>query len=215
MKRSAPSKVAVLPRIGVKRRIAADLLGIALFVALMSVGAHVRIPAWPVPVTLQTLFVPLAGLMLGARLGAASMIAYIALGLCGAPVFAKAPFGGSFYVAHASFGYLLSFPVAAWVAGQIGRTKRLAVWRVVVANFAAHVVIFAVGVSWLAGWLALTGKAAWTAALAMGLIPFLPGAVCKIAVGIAAASAGWLPARVLWPVIVNTNEESKNGSTES
>ena len=216
MKRSVPTNVAVLPRTRASsRRVVLNLLGVALFVALMTVGARVSMPGSPVPVTMQSLFVPLAGLMLGARLGAASMVAYIALGLCGAPVFAKAPFGGPFYVAHASFGYLLSFPGAAWVAGRIGRTKRLAVWRVFAANLAAHVVIFAVGVSWLAGWFAVTGKAAWTAAVAMGFIPFLPGAVCKIAVGIAAASAGWLPARVLWPVIVNTNEESKNGSTES
>lgn len=214
MKRNVSTNVAVLPRTRASsRRVVLDLLGVALFVALMTVGARVSMPGSPVPVTMQSLFVPLAGLMLGAKLGAASMVAYIVLGLCGAPVFSMG--GGPAYVASPTFGYMLAFPVAAWVAGRIGRTKRLAVWRVIVANLAAHAVIFAVGVPWLAAWLALTGKAAWTSAAKMGLLPFLPAMTYKVLMGTAAAAAGRLPAKRLWPVIVNTNEESKNGSTES
>lgn len=215
MKRSVSTNVAALPRTRtVSRRVALDLLGVALFVALMTVGARVSMPGLPVPVTMQTLFVPLAGLMLGAKLGAASMVAYIALGLCGAPVFSMG--GGPAYVASPTFGYMLAFPIAAWVAGRIGRTKRLAVWRVIVANLAAHAVIFAVGVPWLAGCFAIAGKdAAWTAAVAGGFVKFLPAMTYKVLMGTAAAAAGRLPAKRLWPVIVNTNEESKNGSTES
>ena len=213
MKPDVSSKTAVLPRQRVGRRIAADLLGVGLFVSLMSLGAHVRIPLWPVPVTLQTLFVPLAGLMLGARLGAVSMGAYLALGLCGAPVFSMG--GGPAYVASPTFGYMLAFPAAAWLAGRIGRTKRLAVWRIALANVAAHAVIFAVGVPWLAGWFAVTDKAAWTAAAGQGFLPFLPGMAYKIAAGTAAAAAGWLPARRLWPTMPNTREESTGRTTES
>jgi biotin transport system substrate-specific component len=209
----AISRVLPLPRLAV--RATANVLGVGLFVALMTVGAKVSMPlaGSPVPVTLQTIFVPLAGLTLGPYLGAAAMAAYLALGLCGAPVFAMG--GGPAYAASPTFGYMLPWPAAAWLAGKIGRPKRLAVWRLVAAHLAAHGLVFLVGVTWLAGWLAVTGLKPWTEAAALGLLPFLPGTLYKVAMGLAAAIAGWMPARLAWPYFSNWNCKTATEPTES
>ena len=92
-----------------------------LFAALTAVGAFIRItlPTQPYPFTfsLQWLFVLLAGLLLGAKLGAMSVGAYLLVGLCGAPVFVHG--GGPQYVFRAGFGFLLGFFVAAFVMGLL------------------------------------------------------------------------------------------------
>ena len=77
----------------------------SLFTALTAVGAFIKIPIPVVPFTLQFLFTILAGLLLGARLGAVSMGAYAFLGLAGLPIFAEG--GGFWYVLKPSFGYIL------------------------------------------------------------------------------------------------------------
>lgn len=90
-----------------------------LFTALIAIGAFIQIP---VPYldyfTLQFLFVILAGMLLGARWGAAAVGAYVALGLAGLPIFAAG--GGLQYVLRPSFGYLLGFIVTAWLVGVLG-----------------------------------------------------------------------------------------------
>lgn len=88
----------------------------ALFSALIAIGAFIQIP---VPFmdyfTLQFLFVLLAGMLLGARRASVSAGVYVAVGLCGIPVFAAG--GGPQYVLRPSFGYLLGFIAAAAVVG--------------------------------------------------------------------------------------------------
>ncbi len=88
----------------------------ALFAALSALGAFLAIPAGPVSITLQTLFVLLAGILLGPRLGALSQLIYIALGLIGLPIFSGFS-GGVFSVFKPSFGFLIGFIVAAYVVG--------------------------------------------------------------------------------------------------
>lgn len=89
----------------------------AIFTALISIGAFIRIPIGVIPITLQLLFVILAGLLLGSRLGALSVLAYIVIGLTGVPIFTQG--GGLAYVFHPTFGYLLGFVTAAFVSGLI------------------------------------------------------------------------------------------------
>jgi biotin transport system substrate-specific component len=83
---------------------------------LTAIGAIIRIPMIPVPMTLQTYFVLLAGNLLGPVWGAVSMIVYLLLGLIGLPVFA----GGSGFgiVLSPTFGYLIGFPVSAYFVGK-------------------------------------------------------------------------------------------------
>jgi biotin transport system substrate-specific component len=95
-----------------------------LFAALTVIGAQIRVPLPLVPFSLQTLSVLLSGSMLGPVYGAASQVLYLLMGLAGLPVFTKG--GGLAYVFQPTFGYLLGFPVASFVAGALihGRHAR-------------------------------------------------------------------------------------------
>lgn len=149
------------------------VLAICAFAALTAVGAWIRIPLpfTPVPITLQTFFVLLAGAWLGSRDGAASQVLYLAVGAAGLPVFTAG--GGVAALAGPTAGFLLAFPVVAWIAGAAvpGSTLRTATVFV-----AAKVVLFAAGAAWLAIALDLDPARA----LALGVVPFLPGAAIKI-----------------------------------
>lgn len=89
----------------------------ALFASLISVGAFIRIPIPVIPFTLQFLFTMLAGLLLGGKLGCASVTVYILMGLLGLPVFAEG--GGFAYILKPSFGYIIGFAVASYVTGSM------------------------------------------------------------------------------------------------
>ncbi len=153
---------------------------IPLFVALTAVGAYVAfpLPGTPVPVTLQTLFVLLAGALLGPWLGAGAMATYLALGAVGLPVFAG---GGSGlpWLLGPTGGYLVAFPAAAFATGWIAEGGRG--WlRLVGAFVLGTAVIFAGG----SAQLALLTASPITDAAALGVVPFLPGAVVKTALGV-------------------------------
>lgn len=94
-----------------------EMILCALFTALIAAGAFIRIPIPVIPFTLQTLFVMLAGTILGSKLGAISSGLYLILGLIGLPIFTKG--GGFFYIFQPTFGYILGFVVGAWLAGWI------------------------------------------------------------------------------------------------
>jgi len=94
---------------------------VVLFTAMTAVAANIAIPLKPVPFTLQTLLVLLSGAFLGKKDGFYSQIGYLALGAAGLPVFAFVP-DGTFGVASLfgpTGGYLLAFPVAAFLTGAI------------------------------------------------------------------------------------------------
>jgi len=108
-----PSKV----RLEEASRAVLLVVGFALLTAL---GAQVRIPIQPVPITLQTFFVLLGGLMLGPNLGALAQVLYVSLGAAGAPVFAGEGVGRA-YLLGPTGGYLLGFAASAWLVGQLIR----------------------------------------------------------------------------------------------
>lgn len=125
-----------------------DLTLCALFAALLAVGTFVRIPTPLLPLTLQTLFVVLAGLVLGARRGALSVAVYVTLGLAGAPVFTQG--GGLGYVLHPTFGYILAFIPGAWLAGRIAERMSPCMGSWILAGLSAIALIYAVGIPWYA-----------------------------------------------------------------
>ena len=98
----------------------------ALFAALTGVVAWFKIPLpfTPVPITLQTLLVLMSGAMLGAYYGALAMIIYLVLGAIGLPVFAGGSSGFGALLGP-SGGYLLSYPIAAFVIGKMLEKKKL------------------------------------------------------------------------------------------
>jgi biotin transport system substrate-specific component len=102
---------------------ALSLVYSGMFAALMMIGANITafapfLTVGGVPITLQTFFALLAGLILGSRLGAISMTVYMFVGLAGAPVFAK--FSGGFgSIISPTFGFIISFIFVAYVVGKI------------------------------------------------------------------------------------------------
>jgi len=160
----------------------------ALFTALIAAGAFVAIPVGPVPFTLQVLFVLLAGMVLGPRLGAASVVAYLALGLL-APVYADGASGIGVLLGPTG-GFLLGFLAAAVVTGAVSRRGRPTLQRFVVAGLAGLAPIYALGALWLALQLHLSAGAA----IATGVAPFvLLDALKAVAAGLAARSLVSLP----------------------
>ena len=122
---------------------ATQVLWITAFAALTALGARVEIPHQPVPYTLQTFFVLLAGAMLGKRDGAFSQLAYLSIGLFGLPVFSGGGFGLSKLLGPTG-GYLFSFPVAAFAVGYLleGKANYL---RALLSMVAGALVIFSLG----------------------------------------------------------------------
>ncbi|MBQ6002521.1 MAG: biotin transporter BioY [Synergistaceae bacterium] len=121
----------------------------SMFAALITVGAFVKIPVPVVPFTLQFLFTSMAGLLLGAKYGAVSVMIYIMLGLSGVPVFAGG--GGVSYILQPSFGYMPGFALGAFVTGRIaGTSGNPSYRRLVTANFAGLLIVYAMGMTYYA-----------------------------------------------------------------
>jgi biotin transport system substrate-specific component len=168
--------LAVAPSSAGVRRAAAVALGAALVAVAAQIA--VPLPGTPVPMTLQPLAVLLVGGLLGPRLGATSMVFYLALGTAGLPVFT--PFGlpGIARLVGPTGGYLLAYPVAAVAVGRIAGDARP--WgRVTLAVLAGLVLIHLGGAAQL---LILTGSGA--DALRLGTLPFIVGDLLKLAIAV-------------------------------
>lgn len=175
----------------VEDRRARAALGVVAFAVATALGAQVAVwlPWTPVPVTLQPLFVILAGVLLGPRLGALSMGAYVAVGALGAPVFANGGAGLPWLMGPTG-GYLLAAPVAAWIAGAVaGRGGDL---RLLAGLALGVMTMYVGGVAQLVG---VTGQSL-AAAVAAGVLPFLVGDATKVALAFfVVRSARWTRGR--------------------
>ncbi|HEX8355135.1 MAG TPA: biotin transporter BioY [Pyrinomonadaceae bacterium] len=159
--------------------------GFSLLTALAA-QAVVPLPFTPVPLTGQTFAVLLTGALLGPRLGALAMLAYLAEGAAGLPFF-RGGAGGVTHLSGATAGYLLAFPAAAYVTGYLaerGWDRRFVTAAAAMAL--GSLVILASGWGWLA---LMSGSGA--EAFRFGVVPFLPGDIVKIALAAAALPAGW------------------------
>jgi biotin transport system substrate-specific component len=154
-------------------------VGILAFVVATALGAQVAVPMpWGVPMTLQPLFVILAGAMLGPRLGAAAMAGYLAVGAAGAPVFSLGG-AGLPWLFGPTGGYLIAMPASAFLTGLLAR--RDSGWALTALGLTLGVVtIYLGGVSQL---VLLTGQPLGTV-FAGGVLPFLAGDVTKILVAL-------------------------------
>lgn len=153
--------------------------------ALITLGAKIQIPFWPVPMTLHTLAVFFLAATLGPRLGFAAMAAYLAAGALGLPVFSGTPergIGLAYMVGPTGgylAGYLLGAGLTGWLAQGCGLIGRF------LAMLAGLAVVYALGLAWLALYVPAQGL------LAAGLTPFLLGDLLKLALasGLIAAIA--------------------------
>ena len=172
-----------------------QIAGVLFITALTAAAAQISIPLpfTPVPFTLQPMVVLLGGAALGSRLGMASQVVYLILGIAGLPVFAASPVlpQGVFRLLGPTGGYLLSYPLAAFATGVLaerGFDRRYL--TSVVAMAAGLAIVFASGVAWLA-WFARPTHLGLNAALATGLYPFVPADLFKICLAAAVMPAVW------------------------
>ena len=156
----------------------------SLLAALTAAGAYLSIPIGPVPIVLQNLFVFLSGLLLGPRWGMASVGVYLLAGALGLPVFAGGV-GGIGRFAGPTGGYLVGFIPAVYVVGWIAEKWFTRVVFDVTAMVLGSMVIYFFGVGWLK---ILTGMTL-SKTLMVGMIPFIPGDIVKIAAAVPIARA--------------------------
>jgi biotin transport system substrate-specific component len=165
-----------------------------VFVTVLTIVAaqvSIPLPFTPVPFTLQPMVVLLGAAALGSRLGASAQILYIVAGLAGLPVFAASPVlpHGVARLLGPTGGYLMSYPLAAFLTGYLaerGLDRRYL--TSVTAMGAGLAVIFTCGVLWLAFGVPHAGV---SAAVASGLVPFLPADIVKVFLAAAVLPAAW------------------------
>jgi biotin transport system substrate-specific component len=145
----------------------------------MALCAHVSLPLLftPVPLTLQTFALPVIALLLGPRRGATAMALYLMEGASGLPVFSPAGPGGIAQLLGPTGGYLMTYPLVAFVIGELyerfGRTFGAAA----IACSAGIAIVFIGAVSWL---MVVTGRPLFTV-LQLAVLPYIAGEVLKIA----------------------------------
>jgi len=150
----------------------------SMFGALTAVGAYIMIPLPPVPITMQTLFVSLAGALLGGYLGALSQVVYILLGVIGLPVFAggKAGFG---VLIGPTGGYLIGFVIGAFIIGKLTSLRREPGLLWLMGAMAAGIsIVYTLGIIQLM----IVAKLSFVKAISVGLLPPLPGDIIKIVI---------------------------------
>ena len=161
--------------------------------AVTAAAAQITIPLSPVPFTLQVLAVILSGLLLGVRNGALAQAVYVLVGAVGVPVFSGFT-GGLGHVFGPTGGYLISYPIAAAVAGLAAKTvagdsRSRALWFGFFWGCTGLAIIYALGATWLAVVSGLTPKVA----IATGVLPFVVFDLIKVGlaalVAVAAAPA--------------------------
>ncbi|WP_297421729.1 biotin transporter BioY [Clostridium sp.] len=121
-----------------------QLVFCAIFTALIALGAFIKVPIPVLPFTLQFLFTTMAGLILGGRIGAYSVLMYILLGLMGLPIFSEG--GGIGYIFKPSFGYLIGFYIASYVTGKIVNRKLNPTFTEILSgNFIGLAIVYGIG----------------------------------------------------------------------
>ncbi len=178
---------------------------ISLFTALIAVGSYIAvpIPGSPAPVVLANLFAILAGMVLGPAAGAAATTMYLIVGLAGLPVFAGGA-GGLAHLAGPTGGFLVGYVPAAIVSGSIFRllSQRTSLRCTLAGALAAATGIMTIYVPGVI-WMSLVLDLSPIAAIAAGMLPFLPGDIAK-----AVAAALVLPAIERSPVEITTRSPS-------
>jgi biotin transport system substrate-specific component len=190
-----PTLFAVMSRADSRALKLAERAGAVMFVTVLTaIAAQVSIPLpfTPVPFTFQPMVVLVGSAALGSRLGMASQLSYLALGIMGLPVFAASPTlpQGIARLLGPTGGYLLAYPIAAFIVGWLaerGFDRRY--FTAVFAMTCGLAVVFAGGVSWIA-LVALPARGV-EGALALGFYPFIVEDLVKLLVAAAVMPSLW------------------------
>ena len=184
-----PLILAALPRmVAADQPLSGRLFGQAVLVLagtlLLAVSAHIKVPFWPVPQTMQTFAVLLIAMSYGSRLGTLTIGAYLVEGMLGLPVFAAG--SGLAYMAGPTAGYLVGFLVAGGLLGWLADQGWCRSWQsTVAAMLIGNAVIYLFGLGWL------TQLFGAQVAISAGLLPFIWGDLAKIVLAALAMPAGW------------------------
>lgn len=167
------------------RRTAREICRMALFTAIIAVCAWISVPVGEIPVTLQTLGICLASAILGCKRGTAAVAAYIALGLCGVPVFAGFT-GGAAKLLAPTGGYIVGFLFTGVIVGMASdltkkRTASVRAGLLVLGMAAGVAVCYAFGTAWFMLFYR-GGTITLSAALALCVVPYLVPDFIKILV---------------------------------
>lgn len=152
----------------------------AIFTALTAIGAFISIPIGPVPITLQTLFVLLSGILLGSKLGTLSQIVYIALALVGIPIFSGFS-GGPQILLKPSFGFAIGFVFAAYIIGKI-TNEVTSPKKIYFATLIGSLVIYLFGLPYIHYILnnVMGMELSFSEVFKMGCLLFIPGDLLKL-----------------------------------
>ncbi len=161
------------------------VVGFSLLTALAA-QVVVPLPWTPVPITGQTFAVLLTGALLGPRLGALAMLAYLVEGAAGLPFFAAGGAGVTRLLFSPTSGYLLAYPAAAFLVGLLAERGWDRRWLTAGAAMSLGSIVILLG-----GWAWLTRFVGPAAAWTSGVAPFLVGDVVKIALAAAVLPTGW------------------------
>lgn len=173
---------------------AALVLAGTLFIAL---AAKISVPMYPVPVTLQTLAILLVGFALGARLGAVTLLAYLAEGAMGLPVFSSTTAPGLLAFVGPTAGFLVGFVAMAWAAGFVADRGVRGVVPVALAALVISAALYVPGLAWPYGVASLVGVQAGWAGLGLEslvsgwMLPFLIGDALKAVLAAVLIAGGW------------------------
>ncbi|HEY4151837.1 MAG TPA: biotin transporter BioY [Pseudolysinimonas sp.] len=169
------------------RTLLMDVVLVVAGAALVTVLAQVAIPLWPVPITGQTLAVLLVGSTLGWARGAISMVLYALLGLVGLPIYSDGTHGAT-VLFGATGGYIVGFIVSAALVGWLAeRQWDRKILKAIVTFVAGSVVVFAIGLPWLA----VVLRTDLQTTLEYGLYPFIVGGIIKAAIAAALLPLAW------------------------
>ena len=164
-------------------RKAALILGGSMFIAM---AAQVSVPMFPVPMTLQTLAILIVGLTFGSRMGAAALLAYLAEGAVGLPVFANG--ANTAALVGPTAGFLFGFVGMAWLAGlAVEKGMARGVVSTAVCGIAVSLLLYVPGLAWPAAVMGKGAGALWTYWMA----PFLLGDAVKAVIAAMALAGGW------------------------
>lgn len=159
-------------------------VNVALFTALIIIGGYISIPlpVGPVPIVLADFFVMVTGLFLGWKGGLTAVALYLFLGLLGLPVFAGGAYGLAVLFGPTG-GFLFGYLLLVGAVGLPANKEKLSLGKALTALTVGNLLLYSVGVPWLKAVL----QCGWGAAMAAGLVPFIPGTVIKIIVAVALA----------------------------
>lgn len=161
-----------------------DITHIGMFAALTAIGAFITVPVGPVPITLQSFFVLLSGIILGSRKAMFAQISYVMLGLVGLPIFSG--FSGGFQqMLTPSFGFLIGFIFAAYCVGKITE-KDNAAKNLSLAVLTGTVVMYVIGLPYMYYVLniMLAKNFSIMQILNMGMLMFIPGDTLKAIIAV-------------------------------